>query len=98
MRFFKSFLSVGIMAVIMLASVTVLNAQAAKIKLVRIDDKQKVDILVDGKLFTSYQYPKNQEKPFLFPVFAPNGSVITRGFPLEPRKGERVDHPHHIGI
>jgi hypothetical protein len=29
---------------------------------------------------------------------APNGSVITRGFPIEPRKGERVDHPHHVGI
>jgi hypothetical protein len=38
------------------------------------------------------------EKPYLFPVYAPNGSVITRGFPLEPRKGERIDHPHHIGI
>ena len=54
--------------------------------------------MIDGKLFTSYQYPENIEKPFLFPVYAPNGSVITRGFPIEPRKGERVDHPHHIGI
>jgi hypothetical protein len=24
--------------------------------------------------------------------------VITRGFPIDPRKGERIDHPHHIGI
>jgi hypothetical protein len=31
-------------------------------------------------------------------VIAPNGSVITRGFPIEPRKGERVDHPHHLGL
>ena len=23
---------------------------------------------------------------------------MTRGFPLEPRKGERVDHPHHVGL
>ncbi len=64
----------------------------------RADDKQKVDVMVDGKLFTSYQYPSNMEKPYLFPVIAPSGSVITRGFPLEARKGERVDHPHHIGI
>ena len=75
-----------------------LNAQQVKVKLIRIDDKQKVDVLVGGKLFTSYQYPSNMEKPYLFPVYAPNSSVITRGFPLEPRKGERVDHPHHIGI
>ena len=74
------------------------SGQTAKVKLVRMDDKQKVEVIIDGKLFTAYQYPKNQEKPFLFPVVAPNGTVITRGFPLEPRKGERVDHPHHIGI
>jgi hypothetical protein len=78
-----------------------LNAQQSKesgVKLVRLDDKKKVDVFVNGTFFTSYQYPKNIEKPYLFPVMAPNGSVITRGFPIEPRKGERIDHPHHIGI
>jgi hypothetical protein len=74
------------------------TAQPAKIKLVKVDDKQKVDVMVDGKLFTSYNYPSNLEKPFLFPIIAPSGSVITRGYPLEPRKGERIDHPHHIGL
>jgi VCBS repeat-containing protein len=68
------------------------------VKLVRDDSKQKVDITIDGNLFTSYCYPSNLEKPFLFPIYAPNGSVVTRGFPLAPRKGERVDHPHHIGL
>jgi hypothetical protein len=78
-----------------------LNAQSPSangVTLVRVDGKQKVDVFINGTLFTSYQYPKNIEKPFLFPVIAPNGSIITRGFPIEPRKGERVDHPHHIGI
>ena len=23
---------------------------------------------------------------------------MTRGFPLDPRAGERVDHPHHVGL
>lgn len=68
------------------------------VKLVRVDDKNKVDVIIDGKLFTSYRYPSDIEKPFLFPVIAPNGTVITRGYPIEPRKGERVDHPHHIGL
>jgi hypothetical protein len=68
------------------------------VKLVRVDDKHKVDVIIGGKYFTSYQYPSDIEKPFLYPVVAPNGSVITRGFPIEPRKGERVDHPHHLGI
>lgn len=82
----------------MLLVVASVAGQSAKVKLVRADDKQKVDVLVDGKLFTCFQYPSNLEKPFLSPIFAPNGSVITRGFPLESRKGERVDHPHHIGL
>jgi hypothetical protein len=68
------------------------------VKLVRQDEKHKVDVYIDGKLFTSYQYPVNIEKPFLFPVYSPDGSIITRGYPVEPRKNERVDHPHHIGI
>ena len=87
-----------LIAVLFLSAGTGINAQKSKIKFVRADDKQKIDVLVDGKLFTSYRYPSNMEKPFLFPVIAPNGSVITRGFPIEPRKGERVDHPHHIGL
>jgi hypothetical protein len=77
------------------------NAQSSKdnvVSLIRADDKQQVDVLINGTLFTSYRYPKNLEKAFLFPVIAPNGSILTRGYPIEPRKGERVDHPHHIGI
>jgi hypothetical protein len=65
-----------------------------------VDDKnaRKVDVLIGGNLFTTFCYPEKMEKPFLFPINAPDGSVVTRGFPLEPRKGERVDHPHHIGL
>ena len=68
------------------------------VTLIRVDDKNRVDVFINGTLFTSYQYPGDMEKPFLYPVYAPNGSVITRGFPIEPRKGERIDHPHQIGI
>jgi len=37
-------------------------------------------------------------KPVLYPVMTSEGTEITRGYPLKPRAGERVDHPHHIGI
>ena len=76
-----------------LTSGIVINAQSLKAKgvqLVRIDDKHKVDVYINGRLFTSYQYPENIEKPFLFPVYAPDGSVITRGYPIDPRKGETI--------
>ena len=74
------------------------GAQPVNVKLKKDNAGQKVDVIIDGKLFTSYRYPKNMEKPFLYPIIAPGGSVITRGFPLEPRKGERVDHPHQVGL
>jgi hypothetical protein len=79
-----------LLTVLLIVTGMVSNAQQAKesdVKLVRDDDKRRVDIFMDGKLFSSYQYPGNIEKPFLYPVIAPNGSVITRGFPVEPRKG-----------
>jgi hypothetical protein len=93
--------SVGLCILVFLFSGMSLIAQSLKdnvVKLVRIDDKHKVDVFVNGSLFTSYQYPSDIEKPFLFPVNSPDGQVITRGYPIEPRKGERTDHPHHIGI
>jgi hypothetical protein len=64
-------------------------------------DKERVDVMVDGKLFTSYLYTsslKNLKKCILFPVYSPNGNMITRGYPLETAPGERVDHPHQIGF
>ena len=95
MKVFLSFLS----AFTILVSGLFLKVKPeGDVKLVRHDEEHKVDVLIDGNLFTSYQYPANIEKPFLFPVYSPDGSVITRGYPLEPRKNERVDHPHHIGI
>jgi hypothetical protein len=74
------------------------TANGQNVKLVQDAAKQKVDVMIGGKLFTSFCYPSNIEKPFLYPVYAPNGAVITRGYPIEPRKGERIDHPHHIGM
>jgi hypothetical protein len=68
------------------------------VRLVTDNEKHRIDVFINGSLFTSYRYPENAEKTFLYPVNAANGTVITRGFPLEPRKGDRVDHPHHIGI
>ena len=60
--------------------------------------QQRVNIQVDGQPFTSYIYPNSVKKPVLYPLRTPAGSVVTRGFPLDPQPGERVDHPHHIGL
>ncbi len=60
--------------------------------------QRRIDVLFDGKLFTSYIWPENVYKPVLYPVCSYAGKEITRGFPLQPREGERNDHIHQVGI
>jgi hypothetical protein len=61
------------------------------------DGGRRVDVQVGGKPFTSYIYPATIKKPVLFPLRTASGTIVTRGFPLEPRPGERADHPHQVG-
>ena len=62
---------------------------------------QRVDVLIDGELFTSYLYSDTLDvlkKPVLWPLVSAGGQTVTRGYPLGSTPGERVDHPHHIGL
>jgi hypothetical protein len=59
---------------------------------------KRVDITIDGKPFTSYVWPTSLTKPVLYPLIDAEGTTVTRGYPLEPRPDERVDHPHHAGL
>jgi hypothetical protein len=61
-------------------------------------DKRTVDITIGGKPFTTFVYTDTMEKPFLYPIYAPSGTTITRGFPWNPQPNDPVDHPHHIGL
>lgn len=63
-----------------------------------IASEKKVEVMIDGKLFTAYIYPSTIKKPVLYPIITPNGTKITRKYPLEASVGERVDHPHHVGM
>jgi hypothetical protein len=74
------------------------QAQTQKVDFIQSKKENKVEVMVDGKFFTSFIYPENLEKPVLYPINAANGATVTRGFPLAPRDGERNDHPHHIGL
>ncbi len=69
-----------------------------RIELIHDDAAKKVDVIIDGEFFTSYIYPDSLEKPVLYPINTANGHAITRGWPVTPRPGERVDHPHHLGL
>jgi len=95
------------MAILFLLSLIAINCSSedktemkSRIDLIQNDKEQKVDVMVDGKLFTSFLYSDQisvLKKPVLYPLISANGVTITRGYPLDPRPGERTDHPHHIG-
>jgi hypothetical protein len=76
------------------------KAGTDRVQLKHDEANQRVDVLVEGKPFTSYLYPGPNviKKPVLYPILTAQGTPITRGFPMEPRAGERVDHPHHVGM
>jgi hypothetical protein len=74
------------------------GAATPRIKILPNESARRVDVVIDGTPFTSYIWPDNLTKPVLYPIRAADGTVVTRGFPLEPRAGERVDHPHHVGL
>lgn len=73
-------------------------SQSKRFTVVENKAEKRVDILIDGKPFTSYIYPDDIKKPALYPLQTTDGAFVTRGWPLDPRPGERVDHPHHVGM
>lgn len=78
------------------------RVQAQTLPVTFVDKKSegKLDVMVGGKYFTSYYYPGESvlKKAVLFPILSAQGTTITRGYPISPRAGERVDHPHHVGM
>ena len=69
-----------------------------KIEFTDLPAEKKVDVLADGKPFTSFCWYDSIYKPILYPVYTSAGTEITRGFPLKPRAGESTDHRHQVGI
>src|SRR5476651_1222234 len=87
-----------LLPLIAMAGTTAMAQKNQMVKVVKVAGKNKVDIVIGDKPFTSFLYPDTLEKPVLYPVHAANGTVVTRGFPLDPKPGDPTDHPHHIGI
>jgi len=62
------------------------------------ESERMVDVMIDGKYFTSYYWPDNIMKPILFPINTSKGTTVTRGYQIKPRPFETTDHPHHTGL
>jgi hypothetical protein len=76
------------------------SSQALPVELKYVRDESKVEIWVDGDLFTVYQYgPAYKDKPVFYPVFSPSGTSVVREIPFdnqELRKSQ--DHHHHQSV
>jgi len=78
-------------AIMLISVITSFSARAEskkeaglKISFVVKEADKKVDVMIGGKLFTSYCWPDNAMKPVLYPVMTSEGTEITRGYPIKP--------------
>jgi len=86
------------LAACLLMAPSLLRAGAERVEVTPRPDEGRVEISVGGKPFTAYIWPERLAKPVLYPIRTAGGTLVTRGFPLDPRPGERVDHPHQVGL
>jgi hypothetical protein len=94
---FPGFFS-GLAIMYLLASCNVSPAGTnQRVTFKQLEAENRVEVFFDDELFTAYIFPEDIPKPILYPLNAANGTTLTRGFPIEPRPGERVDHPHQVG-
>jgi hypothetical protein len=98
-------LSGGASFIAVVAAFVVVSLVAAKqsnfadrIRVVADEPGRRVNVSIDGQPFTAYIWPTSLDKPVLFPLRSAKGTPVTRGYPLDPRPGERIDHPHHAGL
>ncbi|MBC8165948.1 MAG: PmoA family protein, partial [Bryobacteraceae bacterium] len=72
------------------------SAKENDVSLKRFDDR--IEVRLNGKPLTSFQFNAKWEKPFLYPIATASGLILSRGYPIETREGEEKDHPWHRGI
>ena len=68
-------------------------SSAASVEVERKGDR--VDVLMGGHPFTTYYFGAATTKPYLFPLRSAQGTIVTRGFPMDTNiPGEDRDEPH----
>ena len=59
----------------------------------------RINVNLDGDLFTAYNFGEELVRPNLYPVLGPGGRRMTRDFPMgEGPQGETRDHEHHRSV
>lgn len=73
-------------------------AEQTKPRVEFVEGDNKIDVMIGGKLFTSYFYSDQLTKPVLVPLRTPSGIEVNRRYPLVKIEGGSTDHEHHVGI
>ena len=68
------------------------------IRISEVPKSKRVDVFIGKGLFTSLLYADSLKKSVLYPVIGVNNVEVTRGWPIKPKNGDQVDHPHQIGV
>lgn len=63
--------------------------------------EDRVAVTAAGEPFTEYRSAATHDvlgTPMCYPIRTAGGAPITRGYPIDPRPNERVDHRNHVGL
>lgn len=80
-------------AILILSAVTL---SAASLKVTQV--AETMEVTLDGKPLTAFHYGQKWEKPFLYPLRTPAGTLLSRGWPVDERVGDSKDHVWHRGL
>jgi hypothetical protein len=58
----------------------------------------QIEVKIDGQTFTTFYFGPDTPKPYLHPLRAADGTIVTRLYPMQNVEGEPHDHPHHRGL
>jgi hypothetical protein len=72
------------------------TAAPAGVTLTRLADRVRVE--THGALFTEYVFGDGASRPYCYPILMPDGTGLTRDFPMKDTPGEDRDHPHHRAL
>lgn len=78
----------------LLACIPAMHAETVAVE----RDGDKIAVEIGGQPFTSFYFGADATKPYLHPLRAPDGTVVTRSYPMDEVAGEQTDHPHHRGV
>ncbi len=82
---------------LLLVTVALCSAAFADSAVELVRNGDRIDVSIGGEPFTAFHFGADLTKPFLHPLRAVDGTIVTRGYPMEEIGGEQRDHPHHRG-